>query len=478
MKHMSLRPAQRAVLLTTLMISMILSAACNPNPTATPPVLPTASATTVPTATSIPPTATPLPPRLNLPYTPVPLSVLSPIVVQHTPETGERLSPDGSIALVFDRAMDQKSVESAFQLQPAVSGKVEWSDARTFLFKPASPLPRNTVVDVALGQAARAADGAVLRAPYQFRFITQGNLEVGQTIPASDAREVDPETIITVLFNRPVVPLTTLNEQAGLPQPLSFTPALEGQAEWLNTSILVFRPARPLPGGVAFTGHIAASLKDTDGNPLAGDYTWSFSTAAPKVVWVTPDPKGQPARIDTAITIQYNQDIDPASAQTAFALLDTQGQTLQGQIVVLSNTLTFTPANRLAFDGTYNIRVAPGVKSSSGGNGSQETWNSTFRTVPLPKVIGTEPANGARDVYPGAPFTIRFNTDIEPATVMPHISFTPPLSLAKVYSYYNTYDHAFVLYFGSEPASDYVVQITPGISDPYGNLTEQSLKVA
>lgn len=461
---------RRTIVVAGVIFAFILTA-CQPNVSPTPTGLP-------PTSTPIPPTATPIPPKLNLPYTPMPLSVLSPVVIQHTPDIGERMNPDGAIEIVFDRAMNQKSVEAAFKVQPAVSGAFTWLNARTLSFKPATSLPRSATVDVALTQDAQAADGAMLRSPYQFRFATQGNLEVGQTIPTMDTQDANPDTIITVLFNRPVVPLATLNEMAGLPQPLTIEPAIDGKAEWLNTSILVFRPARPLAGGTTYKAHIAAGLKDTDGNPLASEYIWTFSTSAPKVLNVSPRQDAPPSRIDSAVVVQFNQDVNSASAQSAFALVDGAGRVVDGQFTVLSHTLTFTPANKLAFDSTYTIRVAAGVKSLSGGNGSLTAWNSIFRTVPLPKVVGTTPENGTPDAAPGTALVIRFNTDINPATVMPHISMTPPFSPTRVYTYYNTYDHSFILYFGAEAASDYTFQIAPGIADPYGNLTRESLRVS
>ncbi len=465
------RSACRNTMLAGLAIFMLLSSACRPN-------LPTPTATLPPTSTPVPPTATALSPRLTVPYTPGPQDTAAPIVIQRTPETGERLSPDGAIELVFDRPMNQASVETAFTLHPTVQGSIDWRNARTFVFKPSAALPRNTVIDVALTQSASAADGATLREPYQFRFVTQGNLEVGQTIPASGAQEIDPATVITVLFNRPVVPLTTLSEQSNLPQPLSFDPPIDGQAEWLNTSVLVFRPSHPLPGGTTYTGHLSADLQDTDGNPLAEAYTWTFNTAAPKVIAVSPDPQGPPARVDTTISVQFNQDVDEATARKAFQLVDVNGDSVKGEASVLSDTLTFTPTRKLAFDATYSLLVSAGVLSRSGGNGSQEAWRSSFRSVPLPKIVETTPANGTSDASPGTALILRFNTDIDPNTVMPHINMTPVLSQALVYTYYNTYDHSFILYFGSQAATDYAVEITPGIADPFGNLTQEDLRVA
>jgi hypothetical protein len=457
-----------------------------------------------------PATPTPLPARLDVPFTEPQPGEFSPVVVQRTPEPGERLSPAGDIQLVFDRAMDQASVASALKLQPNIAGNVTWPDARTMVFKPESALPLNATYDFALTQEAKAADGAALAQPYQFRFTTQGNLEVGQTIPANQAQDVDPETIITVLFNRPVVPLTTLNEQAsptgsGMPQPLSFNPPIEGQVEWLNTSILVFRPTKALPGGTLFEASVAADLKDTEGNPLASDYRWTFSTAAPKVIFVTPSDvsagqspdgpiplpepvfrRGQPgqqpgarARVDTAVTVVFNQPIDPASAQAAFSLTSARigAAPIQGTFEIQTDTLIFTPTQRLNFDEQYIVRVAAGVTSASGGVGSREPFESRFTTVPLPRIVGTDPADGDRNANPYTAFVIRFNTDIDPATVMPHLSMTPALSPTQVFTFYNAYDHSFILNFGVQPATDYEVRIEPGITDPYGNRIEEPLTV-
>ena len=200
----------------------------------------------------------PAPTRVRLDYTPVPEGTISPIVVQRAPARGEALAPDGAVELVFDRAMDHAAVEAAFSLSPAVAGQVQWADARTLRFKPSQPLQRGAIYDVTLGQAAKAADGAAINGAFQFRFATAGFLEVGQVIPANGAQDVQAGAAITVLFNRPVVPLTVVEQQGNAPQPLSFTPAIAGKGEWLNTAIYVFHPDAPLAGGTTYTGRVAA----------------------------------------------------------------------------------------------------------------------------------------------------------------------------------------------------------------------------
>src|SRR6185295_19845025 len=117
-----------------------------------------------------------------------------------------------------------------------------WADARTLRFRPAQALPRASLYNVVLGQGAKASDGAPLNGAYQFRFATAGFLEVGQVIPADGAQDVQAGSTITVLFSRPVVPLTVVEQQGNAPQPLTFEPVVQGTGEWLSTAVYVFHP--------------------------------------------------------------------------------------------------------------------------------------------------------------------------------------------------------------------------------------------
>jgi alpha-2-macroglobulin len=350
----------RTLTLSALIASLVLSA-CNParppstavpaTPTSTP--MPTGQPDTTPEGTLASPQPPPIVERPVLPYSPIDAGLVAPVLVGRFPAAGERLNPSGAIELTFDRAMNQSSVAGALRVSPETKGALTWKDERTLSFKPAEVLPRNSVLDIAITQDAKDAQGTPLADPLRFRVTTQGNLEAAQTIPADQAAEVAPDTIITVLFNRPVVPLTTLGERSKLPNPLRFEPPLEGTAEWLNTSVLVFKPARPLSGGTRYTGFIAGDLKDVDGAPLANEYIWSFTTIAPRVVGVYPsgdpgmtrprgyfgpdtdDPNRLPkARVDSAITMQFNQPIDAESARAAFRLTSTSGDDIAGALTV------------------------------------------------------------------------------------------------------------------------------------------------
>ncbi|RME79723.1 MAG: alpha-2-macroglobulin [Chloroflexi bacterium] len=437
--------------------------------------------TATPTATPTPP---PPPPKVE--YQPVSLNTVSPIVVQRYPRRGEELPPDAAIELVFDRPMDRDAVAAAFSLQKAaeppqpVQGDISWTDPRTMRFTPAQPLERAAVYDAILTQTARAEDGAPLAEPFTFRFTTVGFLEVAQVIPADGTADVETAPTITVIFNRPVVPLTSLEQAKDLPNPLALDPPVEGQGEWLNTSIFVFRPDEALPGGVTFTARVKAGLTDVTGQAvLADDFTWRFTTQPPQVVHTQPKDASTLVPVDTAIRITFNQPVDPQSAQAAFELSKTGllGQSVPGQFRVDGPTLVFTPTDRLEFDATYQVTIKAGVTSTAGGQGMPQPYSFRFTTVPLPRVVGTDPQDGERNAPPHTAFRILFNTPINPDTVMDHVEFTPPITPTQVYTYYSPWDSSFTIDFGAKPSTDYLVRITPGIEDPYGNKTRENLTV-
>lgn len=488
-RSQAIYPLSTILYLLSTILYLLLFTACSlsdntsaqaTDPTPTP--IPLASPTPTLTPTSPPP-----PPQVA--YTPVASDTVSPIIVQRFPRRGEELKPDGSVELVFDRAMNQTATAAAFTLQTAadqpqkIDGQITWPDERTLRFTPAQPLERAALYDAILTQAAAAGDGALLAEPFTFRFSTPGYLEVTQVIPAAGTMDVETNGTITVMFNRPVVPLTSLEEAENFPQPLEFEPAVAGKGEWLNTSIYVFKPEKPLSGGTTFKVRVKSGLTDVAGQTvLANDFEWSFTTQPPEVVFVTPSDGETLVPIETAVQVTFNQPVDPQSAQANFDL-GARGlfgsSSISGQFQVISETLTFTPTQRLEFDTTYQVTVEAGVTSVAGGQGMVSPYTFSFTTVPLPKIVGTEPEDGDKAAYPYTDFRIIFNTPISPATVMQHVSMTPPLPITptEVFTYYSSWDNTFGISFGAKPSADYEVRITPGIEDPYGNQTRENATI-
>jgi len=176
---------------------------------------------------------------------------LPPVVVDRAPERGEEQGATAPIVLAFDKPMDRESTEEALSITPSIVYSVRWrdNDTRLEVVPAGEGFERDATYEVKVATSALATNGKNLAEELLFNFKAVGYLEVTQVIPAPDAADVAIDSDVTVMFNRPVVPLTSISNQRNLPQPVTFDPPIEGSGEWLNTSIYVFHPEGSLQAG-------------------------------------------------------------------------------------------------------------------------------------------------------------------------------------------------------------------------------------
>jgi alpha-2-macroglobulin len=325
-------PAQRSARLSTsfflFLILTLLVGACQPGPGPAP------ENTQAPQGT-----LTPLPPTpdnsLDVFDSGEPLP---PQVIDRSPRGGRDLSLAGEIALTFDQPMDMDATAKALQVHSAdgkpVAGEVSWSSARTLQFKPAAPLETGETYLAALSTSAASQAGTRLREELTFQFNTVGSLQVTQVFPRANSKDVTNDAVITVIFNRPVAPLVITGEQSGLPHPLTISPAVQGQGEWINTSVYAFRPDEPLHGSTMYSVVVNAGLQDATGDSsLASEYAWQFSTVQPQVSFIelsnglnNPEDFYTNARLDETFTLGFYQPMDRASVENSLSLASMNGE--------------------------------------------------------------------------------------------------------------------------------------------------------
>ncbi len=449
----SSRSPTRSRLLAAFAILMTAALACDlfaPAPTPTPAVTPT--------------------PR----FTPTPLPPIAPNVIDRLPARGDEQRVTDPIVLYFDSPMDRASTEKAFSMTAGVRGTFAWSDNdRTMTFRPDQPLKRAQKYQVKLDVSARSQAGLPLAREVIFNVETVGYLEVTQVLPAPETADAPVDSVITVMFNRPVVPLTDLANQAALPNPLVLTPPVEGQGEWLNTSIYVFRPSRPLAGGQTYTGRIAPGLNDVTGGTLETAYEWRFTVAAPSVISTAPEFGAQHVALTTPISITFSQPMDRAATEAAFRLTQA-GQVKAGSFRWSDDdrVMGFVPAELFSLNSTYEVVVGRASTAAGGGATTGGDFIYSFTTVLPPAIRFTEPADGEQGVDAGRGFRLYFASPMDVSTLDPNIEIVPKPT--QVYTYWSDYDFSYYLGWDLKPSTSYQVTLRPGMKDPYGNeaLTE------
>lgn len=417
----------------------------------------------------------------------------APRVFDTNPLPGEELGLQQPVMFFFDVPMRPSAVEPALSIDPAVDVALSWSSGNTTLtVTPLEPLARATEYTFTIGVEAESTDGQPLEEPFTLALTTVGYLEVSEVLPAPESTLVDTDSVITVIFNRPVVPLVTVEEMDTLPDPLSFDPPLEGKGEWLNTSIYLFTPANELRGGTDYTATIGGDLADVTGGVMQSDYTWTFSTIEPDVLEIAPGSGWERVPLEQTISVTFSQAMDPGPTEDAITLvfLSTIAEAGDSSEALadqreLSGTfawsddarsVTFTPDDLLQLDAMYEVRVATETARSATGATLREDAFSMFYTVPYPAILGTSPGDGEIGASPYGGFTIHFNTNMDLDTLEDKVLIDPE-PWRDFDTYYYDYRDSYTLSFDTEPSTEYTITILPGMADEYGNTIDEGLTV-
>ena len=403
-----------------------------------------------------------------------------PQVVYSNPAIGEEVTLDGDITIRFDQPMDKRSVENSLEVQivpdeTAVTGTTTWPRPDTVIFTPSKQLVREQVYRVRVGKEAVGLNGQAMSEPAEFDLQSVGYLEISEVIPDNGTRDVDTDTPITVLFNRPVVPLVTTSNQSNLPQPLIIDPPVNGQGEWTSTSIYRFIPTEPMDGATTYEITVEAGLESVDGAVLADDLSWRFATFAPKVVEIKlPLEEYQeqttPIPPTASIAISFNMPMDRASTESAISVrgVDAPTASLDYNWSDEDRVVTITPNPMLALGTAYQVVVDTSAQAAASATNLVEEAIKPFSTVPYPAVLRTDPPNGAVTETWNSGFNVTFASPMDTDTLEDRVLIEPAPRNPDYY--FNTWDDfTMSVSFSPERNTTYRITIPGDAADPYGN---------
>ncbi len=394
-----------------------------------------------------------------------------PAVIDTIPLRGEELPLDGTVTIFFNQAMDRASTERAIRTQPALRGTFDWLDEATVQFKPAN-LERATTYTLTVGAEARSLTNVPMRDAFTMRLQTVGFLEVVQIIPANNSSGIEADATISLIFNRPVVPLLSLEEMKALPPPFKAEPPIEGSGEWVSTSIYQFK-ARNLRGGTRYTVTVPAGLRDVSGAVLPEDVSVTFNTISPRLIETLPSQRERGVRRDATVTLVFSQPMDRAQVEANFALNGPNG-TVEMALESVSEdgrTFKFKPKTLLDYDATYSAILERDKFLSQTGAPLSEDGRLSFRTVQKPSILATTPEHNRFGVRASG-FSIEFSAPMNLENFKDRIRVMPePKLFFENYSSPN--GNYFVYGFSHEPDTRYTLMLdTRGLTDIYGTPLE------
>lgn len=444
---------------------------------------------------------------------------VAPLIVATMPEAGQEQLLDAPIEIRFDQPMNRDSVERAFAIEPGatVDGTFEWPDDQTMRFSLNDGFARGERYRIRLVDTAMSEAGLPLARPFELRFSTVGTLEVTTVQPSDGSTEIAPDSRVTVVFNRPVVPLNAIEEARTLPDPLIFTPSVDGQGEWLNTSIYQFSPTDGFLPATEYTARLRAGLTDaTDQAELVEDIVWNFTTVSPAVVGSVPRNSDIYVSPTAAISLTFNQPMNRESVEANFVLRlknkdDDVKSTDDDKVVVAGEfswtesalslpqqtdgdgyydyeyedgdgptdvgveTVRFVPHEPLILGQRYQIDLPRGASGAVSDEAqTQADFEASFTVVPLPQIESIFPADGSEGVSPWENFQVRFNAPMNPDSLVlgENIFISPTISATEVYSYWWRNNTRFELNFPTTASAEYEVVLGPDLESRSGEVID------
>ncbi len=422
---------------------------------------------------------TPAPPTPTEVVFAMPEGPYPPTVIAYTPPSGAEVTTDAEIVLQFSQPMNRDSVVQALRISPEVEGEGEWEDSRTFIYKPKA-LASATRYRVLVEPSAESEEGAPLSTELAFAFSTLSPLEVTRVAPADGAADLRADTPILIAFNRAMAPLNCTGQPAQengpcAALPLSIEPRVLGSGEWINTSLYRFTPLTGWGAGESYTIVLEEDATSVGGAPLAQAKTWSFSTAPPRVVEVSPQNGAKGVLLDASVRVTFNTPMDPDVTGSAFSLVTEAGSPVPGAILWQDNNaaLVFTPTQQLALGTRYTFHVHERARAVTSAP-LQNPGSWSFTTAPTPSVVSFAPAPGAEDIGVNEPVRVAFEGAIDPQTLDEHVEIMIDEEITDLYTYFDEETGVYRLSWDKEPQTEYCVAVDSDVADIYGNTLDEA----
>ena len=287
-----------------------------------------------------------------------------------------------SIEVAFSEPVEIESAEEAVRLEPAVEAAVSWSGS-TMIVTPDDPLELETAYTVTVAPGVRdPAGNEMTDVPPPFEFETAGRPTLAGSSPADGDDEVSLTAPIALTF-------TTLMDTASVEAELLLEPAFPHELRW-SGELLEILPGDPLHPGAEYRVSIGAGAADVAGVTLGEAVTLRFRTVAPGLTAETLVPADGVAGIvpTSPIAVFFDRPIDPESVSDDLLTI-TPG--VAGSLEVLAvpgdpladdgagRLLRFVPSTSLPANTTFEVELAAGLASTTGG-GIAEPLAWTFTT--------------------------------------------------------------------------------------------------
>ena len=313
-----------------------------------------------------------------------------------------------------------------------------------------------------------------------------GPLEVLRYQPEGPV-EIAP--FVSITFDRPMVPLATLEQLDAAEVPAVITPAVDGRWRWIGTRTLRFElvPGEldRLPGATDYTVEVPAGTRSADGAELAETVAWTFTTPPVSIVDLVGDEENLP--LTPVFVAVFDQRVDGAAVLDAIQLTaggearpirlataaEVEGDDDARRAVeqaLPDRAVAFRASDALPPDTSLTIRIGPDTPSAEGPNTSSTAETFTARTFGELEIVRTT-CDWGDGCAPGTPFTIEFSNPLEPTEFSAELVDVEP-AIAQLGI--NVYGSVVEITGATEGRTTYAVTFDGRLQDVFGQTLGES----
>jgi len=374
---------------------------------------------------------------------------------------------DSRIEIIFNKGVIKSLAQKSFNITPNIPGNFSWESNQKLIFTPQNKLFRASNYKVVFRGIVLSNFLVPLIGNNTITFETLGNPKVVLASPQNEALE--DLTPITVVFDRPMIALTTATNSAMKQPAFSITPKIEGEGRWLGTTAYQYRPSQRFSRATTYKVIVPNNLQSQDGGVLQNGYVWEFSSERPRVDAISPQQNYDYASPIASVSATFNQEIDPKSINDKLIVYDKNKNKIPGRLVVNGKMVGFYPLQPLKREEQYNAVIAKGVNSTEGPNGMESDYSWSFKTAAMPSVISTTPINGDKNVSEQYRAEVLFKTPMDEDSFENNVIIDPQPETKPSLSFdsYNSRNSLSVnTYLGR--SKEYLITIGANVKDQYG----------
>lgn len=211
------------------------------------------------------------------------------------------------------------------------------------------------------------------------------------TVPANNDNGVAINSAVNAMFNEAMDPATIDNQTFRVTRTDNTAVSVLGDVTPSGVNA-VFIPRINLDINTSYTATITTGARNLEGNALASNHVWRFTTGAtadntaPIVLSTVPVDNAINVPVNQALTVTFNKDMNPATIDNqTFRVKRTSDNAVVSGTVTSPSTIsaTFSPRSNLDNNTNYTATITTGAQDLAGNPlASDNVWTFTTSAAP------------------------------------------------------------------------------------------------